>query len=34
LTLTDLERMAELVERHADLPPGGVDAAVVAKPNG
>jgi predicted nucleic acid-binding protein len=30
LTLADLERMAELVERYADLPLGGVDAAVIA----
>jgi predicted nucleic acid-binding protein len=30
VVLADLERMAELVEQYADLPLGGVDAAVVA----
>lgn len=29
-TTSDLERMAELVERYADLPLGAVDASVVA----
>jgi predicted nucleic acid-binding protein len=30
LTLADLDRMAELVDQYADLPLGGVDAAVIA----